>query len=186
LDGVVPFFAADSVKIMVINMITDTDLTNEAAGTSVVVFIEDILRAFQTMPFGSVACWEDWREMTATFGFQCFPSQTEDERQCLVAGSRFISPPLDCDLPGYCRLEVFDFNPHYIKLAQATGQQNSEIMGCGRLRYIKSQMIVPWREERKNIIHSLVHLTEDHVIIEDVGVTSRNTFVHSDELFFLR
>ena len=183
LEGVVPFFAADSAKIMVIDMITYTDLTKEAVGTSVVVFIEDILRAAQAMPFGTVAPWEGWREMTANFGFKCFPSQTEDERQCFVAGSRFISPPLDCDLPGFRRLEVLDFNPHYIKFAQATGQQNLAIMGCGRLKYIKSQMIVPWREDQQGIIYPLVHLTEDHVIIEDVSVTSRNTvYAYSDKL----
>lgn len=176
LEGVIPFFAADSAKIMVINVTTDSDLTKEAAGTSVVVLIEDILGAFQTMPFGSVARWEDWCGMTATFGFQCFPGQTEDERQCFVAGSRFISPPLDCGSPGFRRLEVFDFNPHWIKLAQATGQENSDIMGCDGLKYTKSQMIVPWREEKQRIIHPLVHLTEDHVIIEDVSITSRNTF----------
>ena len=174
LAGTVPFFAADSTKIMVINMITDSDLTKEAVGTSVVVLIEDILQGFQSMPFGSVVRWEDWRGATATLGFECFPSQTEDERQCFVAGSRFVSPPLDCGMPGFRRLEVFDFNPHYTKLAQATGQQGLEIMGDGRLKYIRSQMIVPWREEAGRVIYPLVHLTEDHVIIEDVRVTSRN------------
>lgn len=174
LTGVVPFFAADSAKIMVINMITDSDLTKEAVGTSVVVLIEDILRAFQSMPFGSVICWENWREATAILGFECFSSQTEDERQCFVAGSRFISPPLDCGMPGFRRLEVFDFNPHCTKPAQVTDQESLEIMGSGRLKYIRSQMIVPWREEEWRVNHPLVHLTEDHVIIEDVSVTSRN------------
>jgi len=186
LEGVVPFFAADSGKIMVINTIMHSDLTKEAVGTAVVVFIEDILRASQTMQFGSVLRWEDWREMTAVFGFRCFPGQTEDERQCFVAGSRFVSPPISCDLPGFRRLEVYDFNPHYIKFAQATGQQNLTITGYGRLKYIKSQMIVPWREEKESIIRPLVHLTEDHVIIEDVSVTSHNIFyVNSDGLRFL-
>ena len=59
LDGVVPFFAADSTKIMVINTITHSDLTKEAVGTSIVVFIEDILRVFQTTPLGTVVHWED-------------------------------------------------------------------------------------------------------------------------------
>jgi len=186
LEGVVPFFAADSGKIMVINTIMDSNLKKEAVGTAIVVFIEDILRAFQTMEPGSVLRWEDWREMTATFGFQCFPGQTEDERQCFVAGSRFVSPPLGCGSPGFRRLEVYDFNPHYIKFAQATGQQNLTIAGYGRRKYIKSQVIVPWREEKESIIRPLVHLTEDHVIIEDVSVTIHNTFcVHSDELSFL-
>jgi len=183
LEGVVPFFAADSAKIVVINTVTDSDLTKEPVGTSIVVLIEDILRAFQTMSFGSVVRWEDWREITATFDFQCFPSQTEDERQCFVAGSRFVSLPLDCDSPGFRRLEVYDFNPHYIKFVQATGQQNSGIMGCNGLKYIKTQMTIPWREENQNIIHSLVHLTEDHIIIEDVSVTTCNTYCAlSDEL----
>jgi len=176
LEGVVPFFVADSAKIMVVNVITDSDLTKEAVGTSVVLFIEDILRAVQAVPFGTVVPWEGWREMTASFGFKCSPSQTEDERQCFVAGSRFISPPLDCDLPGFRRLEVFDFNPHYIRFAQAAGQQHLAIMECGGLKYIKSQMVVPWREEKQSIIYPLVHLTEDHVIIEDVSVTSHNTW----------
>lgn len=185
LDGVAPFFAADSTKIMVINTIMNSDLTKEAVGTSIVVFIEDILRAFRTMPFGSVLRWEDWREITATFGFQCFASQTEDERQCFVAGSRFISPPFECGSPGFRRLEVYHFNPYYIKLAQATGQQNLTIMGSGRMKYVKSEMIVPWREEEKSITRPLVHLTEDHVIIEDVCVANRNVFcAHSDELAF--
>ena len=170
LDGVVPFFATDSSKIMVINALTHSDLAKEAVGTSIVVFIEDILREFQMKPFGSVVRWEDWCGMTATFGFQCFPSQTEDERQYFVAGPRFVSPPLNCDLPGFRRLEVYHFIPHYIKFAQATGKQNLAIMGSGRMKYIKSQMIVPWREEKDSITHPLVHLTEDHVIIEDVSV----------------
>lgn len=183
LDGVVPFFAADSSKIMVINTITDSDLTKEAVGTSIVVFIENILRAFQTMPFGSVVHWEDWCEATANFGFRCSSSQTEDERRCFVAGSRFVSPPLQCDSPGFRRLEVYHFNPHYIKLAQATGQHDLTIMGHGRMKYIKSQMIIPWREEKKSITHSLVHLTDDHII---VSITSRNIFcARSDELSFL-
>ncbi|KAF9646978.1 hypothetical protein BDM02DRAFT_3117826 [Thelephora ganbajun] len=169
LEGVVPFFAADSAKIMIINTITDSDLTKEALGTSIVVFIEDILRTFQMMPFGSVMHWEDWGEMTTAFDFRCLPSQTEDERQCFVAGSRFISPPLGCDLPGFRRLEVYDFNPHYIEFAQATGQQSLPIMGDGGLKYTKSQIIVPWREDKTTIAHHLVHLTEDHVIIEDAN-----------------
>jgi hypothetical protein len=186
LEGVAPFFAADSAKIMVINTITHSDLTSEAVGTSVVVLIEDILRAFQTMPFGSVVRWEGWREMTAAIGFECSPDQTEDEWRCFVAGSRFVSPPLDCGFPEFRRLEVFDFNPHYIKLAQVTGQQNLKVMGCGRLRYIKSYMFVPWHEEKQNILRPLVHLTEDHVIIEDVSVTSRHPlFASSDELYLL-
>lgn len=168
---------------MVINMITDSELTKEAAGTSVVVFIQDILRVLGMVPFGSVARWEDWREMTASFGFGCFPSQTEDERHCFVAGSRFISPPLDCDLPGFRRLEVFDFNPRFIKFAQATGLQNLTVLGDGGLKYIRSQMIVPWREEKQTVICPMVHLTEDHVIIEDVSITSRDTFhTRFDEL----
>lgn len=187
LDGVVPFFAADSTKIMVINTITDGDLTKEAVGTSIVVFIEDILRAFQTMPFGSVLRWEDWCEMAATFGFQCFLGQTEDEREFFVAGSRFISPPLACDSPEFRRFEVYHFNPHYVKLSQAIGQGDLAITGSGRMKYIKSEVIVPWREEKGSNIRPLVHLTEDHVIIEDVGVTRRNAFyAHSDELPFLR
>ena len=182
LDGVAPFFAGDSSKIMVINTITHSDLKKEAVGTSIAVFIEDILRTFQTLPFGSVVCWEDWGEMTATFGFQCSPSQTEDELRCFVAGSRFVSPPLQCDLPGFRRLEVYHFNPHYIKLAQATGQLGLTILGHGKMKYIKSQMFIPWREEKKRITRSLVHLTEDHVI---VSITSRNTFCpRSDEPFF--
>ena len=186
LDGVVPFFPADSTKIMVINAITHSDLTKEAVGTSIVVFIEDILRTLQTMPFGSVVRWEDWREMTAIFEFQCFPSQTEDERQCFVAGPRFISPPLGCDLPGFRRLEVYHFIPHYIKFAQATGKQSLTVMGSSRMKYIKSQMIIPWREEKDSTARPLVHLTEDHVIIEDVSVTNRNAFcAHSDEPSFL-
>jgi hypothetical protein len=186
LDGVAPFFTSDSTKIMVINTITHSDLTKEAIGTSIVVFIEDILRAFQKMPFGSVIPWEGWREMAATFGFQCFPSQTEDERQCFVAGPRFVSPPLDCDLPGFRRLEVHHFIPHYIKFAQATGIPNLTIMGSGRMKYIKSQMIIPWREEKNSTARPVVHLTEDHVIIEDVCVTNYNAFcTDSDELSFL-
>ena len=186
LEGVAPFFAADSAKIMVINTIAHSDLTSEAVGTSVVVLIEDILRAFQTMPFGSVVRWEGWREMTATIGFECFPNQTEDEWRCFVAGSRFVSPPLDCGFPEFRRLEVFDFNPHYIKLAQITGQQNLKVMGCGRLRYIKNYMFIPWHEEKQNILRPLVHLTEDHVIIEDVSITSHHSlFASSDELYLL-
>ena len=186
LDGVVPFFAADSTKIMVINAITDSDLTKEAFGTSVVVLIEDILRRFQTMAFGSVVRWEGWREMTAAIDFKCFPSQTEDERQCFVAGSRFISLPLECDMPGSRRLEVYDFNPRYIKFAQATSQQNLTSTGNGRLKYVKSQMIVPWCEEKKSATLPVVHLTEDHVIFGNVSIASRNAFhVHSDELSFL-
>ena len=186
LDGVVPFFAADSTKIMVINTITHSDLTKEAIGTSIVVFIEEIFRAFQAMPFGSVVRWEDWCEMTATFGFQCFPSQTEDEQQCFVAGPRFVSPPLTCDSPGFRRLEVYHFIPHYIKFAQATGKQDLTIMGSSRMKYIKSQMIIPWREEKDSIARPLVHLTEDHVIIEDVSVTNHSAFcARFDELSFL-
>jgi len=182
LDGVVPFFAGDSSKIMVINTITHSDLKKEAVGTSIVVFIEDILRAFQTMSFGSVVRWEDWREMTAAFDFQCSPSQTEDERRCFVAGSRFVSAPLHCDLPGFRRLEVYHFNPLYIKLAQATGQLGLTIMGNGKMKYIKSQMFIPWREGKKRVTQYLVHLTEDHVI---VSITSRNTFcARSDEPSF--
>jgi hypothetical protein len=157
LDGVVPFFAADSAKIMV--------------GTSIIVLIEDILRAFQKGPLGTVVRWEDWCGITATFDFKCFPGQTEDERHSFVAGSRFISSPQDCGLKGYCRLEVYDFNPHYINFAQATGQQ-LVIMGDGGLRYVKNQIVVPWREGETGITHHLVHLTEDHVIIDDVGVTN--------------
>lgn len=169
LEGVVPFFAADTAKIMVINAITDNERTKEADGTSIVVFIEDVLRSFQKMPFGTAVRWEGWCGMTATFGFQCFPSQTEDERHSFVAGSRFISPPLKCGLEGFRRLEVYDFNPYYIKFAQATGQQNSVIMGDGKIKYMKSQVVVPWREDNPSITHNLVHLTEDHVIIDDAN-----------------
>lgn len=186
LDGVVPFFAADSTKIMVINTIMDGDLTKEAVGMSIVVFIEDILRAFQTMPFGSILRWEDWHEMAATFTFPCFLGQTEDEREFFVAGSRFISPPLACDSPEFRRFEVYHFNPHYIKLAQATGQESLAIKGSGRMKYIKSDVIVPWREEKESNTRPLVHLTEDHVIIEGVSVTHGNVlYVHFDELPFL-
>lgn len=182
LRDVAPFFAADSAKIMVINAVTDNEPAGEAAGTSIVVVIEDILRVFQAMPFGTAVRWEDWSQMTAIFGFQCFPSQTEDERQCFVAGSRFISPPLSCGLTGFRCLEVYDFNPHYIKFAQVTGQQNLSTMGDGGLKFIKSQVIVPWREDGTNITHHMVHLTEDHVIIEDVSVVNRNAFYsHSDK-----
>ena len=190
LEGVVPFSAADSAKIMVINAITDNELSKEAAGTSIVVLMEDILRVFQTVPFGGVVPWECWREMTVAFDFQCFPSQTEDERHCFVAGSRFISPPLDCGLVGYRRLEVYDFNPHFIKFAQAAGQQNLAIMGDSRLKYIKSQIVVPWREDETGSARRLVHLTEDHVIIDDVSVdalTNGHTFyARSNGLSLLR
>lgn len=186
LEGVVPFFAADSAKIMVINAITDSELTKEAVGTSIIVLIEDILRAFQNVPLGKVVRWEDWRGITATFDFKCFPGQTEDERHSFVAGSRFISPPLDCGSKGHRRLEVYDFNPHYINFAQATGQK-LVIMGESRLRYIKNEIVVPWREDETGTTHRLVHLTEDHVIIDDVGVMNHNgTCAHSDEPLFLR
>lgn len=167
LEGVVPFFAADTAKIMVINAITDNEHAKEATGISIVVLIEDVLRAFEKMPFGSVVRWEDWCEMAAIFDFQCFPGQTEDERQCFVAGSRFISPPLECGLNGYRRLEVYDFNPHYIKFAQATGLGNVTVMGGGGLKYTKGQIVIPWREGEASLTRHLVHLTEDHVIIDD-------------------
>jgi hypothetical protein len=188
LEGVVPFFAADSTKIMVINTITDNELAKEASGTSIVVLIEDILRSFQTMPFGSVVRWEDWREMTATFDFQCFSSQMEDERHSFVAGSRFISPPLDCSLTGFRRFEVYDFNPHYINFAQAADQQDLTISGIGRLKYTKSQITIPWREDETSITNQRVHLTEDHVIIDDVSVTNRSTIhdVLMNSLFSIR
>lgn len=175
LEGVVPFFAADSSKIMVINAITDNEFGNEAVGTSIVVFIEDILRASHLLPFGSAVRWEGWREMTATFGFQCFLGQTEDEQRSFVAGSRFISPPLDCGLTGFRRLEVYDFNPHFIEFAKATGLPNVAIMGNGRLKYTKGQFVVPWREDKTSTTRCLVHLTEDHVIIDDVSVTNSNS-----------
>lgn len=169
LEGVVPFSTADSAKIIVINAITDNELTKEAVGTSIVVLIEDILRTFQHMPFGSVVPWEDWCGTTTAFGFRCFPGQTEDERQCFVAGSRFISPPLDCGLTGFRRLEVYDFNPHYIKFAQVSGQRDVTTMGDSWPKYTKSEIIVPWREDNPNITCRLVHLTEDHIIIEDAN-----------------
>ena len=181
-DGaVVPFYPADSVKIMVINAITDNELANEAVGSSIVVFIEDILRASQTMPFGTVVRWEDWRAMTTPLDFQCFLGQTEDERHSIVAGSRLISPPLDCGLTGFRRLEVYDFNPHYIKFVQATGVENVTILGSGRLKYLKSEIVVPWREEKTSAPCCLVHLTEDHVIIDNVSITNNDAFhAHSD------
>jgi hypothetical protein len=186
LEGVVPFFAADSTKIMVINAITDNELANEAVGTSIVIFIEDILRASQTMPFGSVVHWDEWCGIAAPFDFRCFLGQTEDERHSVVAGSRFISPPLDCGLTGFRRLEVYDFNPHYIKFAQATGMQNVTIMGNARLKYLKSEIIVPWCEDKTRATRCLVHLTEDHVIIGNVSVANINGFrAHSDVPSFL-
>ena len=176
LEGLVPFFAADSPKIMVVNAITDKEDANVAVGVSIVVFIEDILRASQTMPFGSVVRWEDWREVTALFEFECFPGQVEDERHSFVAGSRFISLPLDFDSKGFRRLEVYDFNPHYIKFAQATGLQDVTIAGSGGLKYIKSQIVVPWREGEASATLRLVHLTEDHVIIDNVSVMNSSSF----------
>lgn len=173
LEGVIPFFAADSPKIMVINVITDDEPEPEARGTSIVVFIEDILRVSQSLSF---VRWEDWCEMTASFNFQCFICQTEDERRCFVAGSRYISPPLDCGLTGFRRLEVYDFNPHYIKFAQSAGLQNVTIMGNGRLKYIKSQIVVPWREDNTVSTRCLVHLTEDHVIVDDVSDSNSDNF----------
>jgi len=40
-------------------------------------------------------------------------------------------------------------------------------MGSSRLKYVKAQMTVPWSEDKQSIVRPSVHLTEDHVIIED-------------------
>ena len=181
MEGVVPFFPADSAKIMVIDTITDNEPTSESAGSSIVVSIEDILRASRTRPFGSVVRWEEWCWMAANIDFLCFPGQLDIEREFFVAGSRFISLPIEFGSTGFRRLEIYDFNPRYIKLVQATGRKNVTIMGKGGLEFTRAQVIIPWSKDETSATRSLVHLTEDHVILEDVSVTNSDSFsAHSD------